>query len=116
MTVSVLGTEYTIKLDVDPAADNGLTNRYGYCARISKQIVLADLKKVDGWKNETRKTIAAQNKISLRHEIIHAFLNESRLQESSSGISEWAENEEMVDWIALQFPKILKAFKEAKAI
>ena len=44
----------------------------------------------------------------LRHEIIHAYLGESGLRSSS----EWAENEEMVDWFAIQFPKILKTFSE----
>lgn len=33
-----------------------------------------------------------------------------------TGSSEWAKNEEIVDWIALQFPKLLKAFKEADCI
>ena len=37
-----------------------------------------------------------------RHEIIHAFLYESGLAFNS----DWAVNEELVDWIAIQFPKI----------
>ena len=45
----------------------------------------------------------------LRHEIVHAFLYESGLDVSS----EWARNEEIVDWIALQTPKLQKAFEEA---
>ena len=36
-------------------------------------------------------------KSCLRHEIAHAFLHESGL----SSNSEWAMNEEIVDWIAL---------------
>ena len=28
----------------------------------------------------------------------------------------WAANEEMVDWIAIQFPKILEAFKVADVL
>lgn len=39
----------------------------------------------------------------LYHEIIHAFLFESGLHSNS----EWAENEEMIDWFALQFDKII---------
>ena len=42
-----------------------------------------------------------------RHELIHAFLYESGLDACS-----WANNEEMVDWIAIQFPKLFKAFQE----
>lgn len=59
---------------------------------------------------------AEDRQATLRHEIIHAFLAESGLWGSSEPAKAWAMNEEMIDWIALQFPKILKAFKEAKAI
>ena len=48
----------------------------------------------------------------LRHEVIHAFLYESGLDGSSAFAGSWATNEEMVDWIAIQFPKILKVFQE----
>ena len=44
------------------------------------------------------------DKSVLRHEIIHAFLDECGLMSSS----EWARNEEMVDWFALQWHKINK--------
>lgn len=43
-----------------------------------------------------------------RHEIIHAFLYESGL----SFNSDWAVNEELVDWIAIQFPKIAEVYKK----
>lgn len=43
-----------------------------------------------------------------RHEIIHAFLYESGL----SFNSDWAVNEELVDWIAIQFPKIAEVCEE----
>ncbi len=46
---------------------------------------------------------------TLRHEIVHAFLYESGLNNSS----DWARNEEIVDWIAVQGLKIVKAWKEA---
>lgn len=44
--------------------------------------------------------------------IVHAFLFESGLAENS----EWAQNEEMVDWFACQAPKIYAAFRAAGAI
>ena len=54
---------------------------------------------------------------TLRHEIVHAFFNESGLKESSNGCeSGWAKNEEMVDWIALQLPKIYKACESVNAL
>lgn len=53
----------------------------------------------------------------MRHEITHAFFFESGLQESSlQYCNGWAENEEMVDWVAVQFPKMLQVFKEAECI
>ena len=52
-----------------------------------------------------------KNKV-IRHEILHAFLYESGLRENSNQTGAWAENEEMVDWFAIQFPKILKVYKK----
>lgn len=48
----------------------------------------------------------------LRHEIIHAFLYESGLDINSHDIDQWARDEEMVDWMAIQFPKMYKIFAE----
>lgn len=48
----------------------------------------------------------------VRHEIVHAFLKESGLDCNS----DWARNEEIVDWIALQGPKIMAAWTEAGCI
>lgn len=48
----------------------------------------------------------------LRHELIHAFLYESGLDINSHDIDQWARDEEMVDWMAIQFPKMYKIFAE----
>ena len=45
----------------------------------------------------------------LRHEIIHAFFIESGLEDYNS-------NEQLVNWIAIQFPKMIKAFEEVDCI
>ncbi len=45
----------------------------------------------------------------LRHEVIHAFFSES-------GLDDYSSNEELVNWIAIQFPKMLQVFKEIEAI
>ena len=42
----------------------------------------------------------------LRHEIVHAFLIESGMFQAS-----WGGNEDIVDWIALQIPKMVDAMK-----
>lgn len=62
-------------------------------------------------KINTLKNIENYKKKITRHEIIHAFLFESGLDFNS-----WGRNEEFVDWLALQFPKIIKAFEEAKCL
>jgi len=68
------------------------------------------------WKNEPDSVIRQRAKQVLRHEIIHAFLYESGLYGSSLSSDRWALNEEMVDWLAIQFPKILKAFEDVGCI
>lgn len=46
-----------------------------------------------------------------------AFLFESGLSSNTHGIyGAWAENEEMVDWIAIQSPKIFKVFQELEIL
>ena len=70
-----------------------------------------------GWDNEEEETIQQCMKQTLRHEIVHAFLCESGLADSAMQSQRgWAKNEEMVDWIAFQGPKIYKAWEEAGAI
>lgn len=52
----------------------------------------------------------------MRHEIIHAFLYESGLWVNSGNVENWGCSEEITDWIAIQFPKMLKAFQKANCI
>ena len=54
---------------------------------------------------------AYKNKIA-RHEVLHAFLYESGLSNNSLSADGWAENEEMVDWFAIQFYKIANVYKK----
>ncbi|MEG0790991.1 MAG: hypothetical protein RSG23_05130 [Gordonibacter sp.] len=53
---------------------------------------------------------------TLRHEITHAFLFESGMTGSDTFEGDFAHNELMVDWFAMQAPKMLKAFEEADAL
>ena len=116
--VNILGTEYKIKYvnykDDVYIQKNGF---YGYCDSIDKEITICNMGTCHGWENEPKSRIVRIEKDTLRHEIIHAFLNESGLQESASQYDgAWCKNEEMIDWIALQFPKILKVYKEVDAL
>ncbi len=113
-SVNILGTRYTIR-KVGIGQDEYMDKMHfgGYCSATTKEIVLLDLKTTPDWANESPEIILRQERETLRHEIIHAFLNESGLGWNTL-LSEqaWAKNEEMVDWIAIQFPKILKVFIE----
>lgn len=115
-SVNVLGTRYKITIKPD-SKDKSLKGLDGYCDFTNKIIVLADLRKRDEWNNETDNYIAKYQQTVLRHEIVHAFLNESGLNTSSILVEcGWARNEEMVDWIALQGEKIHKAWQEAECL
>lgn len=110
--VSILGTTYSVHTGVSYQEDVALKGLFGYCSHIEQKIVVGDLLTCDGWSNEREEDLKAQERLTLRHEIIHAFLNESGLTSSSNGVDCWARNEEMVDWIAIQYPKIKKVFQQ----
>ncbi len=116
MMINILGTYYTVivkKHDEDPQFEHN----DGYCSSFAKEIVICDLKSRDEWKDEPDKTISEAQKRTLRHEIVHAFFEESGLaQNAICPDKAWARNEEMIDWIAIQGEKIYKAWKEAEAI
>lgn len=118
MTLSVLGQEYEITKK-KYADDPFFAEKHfdGYCNEWSKEIVVCDMSTYEGWDKESPETIKACEMQTLRHEIVHAFFNESGLSYSSNAIDEpWAKNEEMVDWFATQGPKIYQAWKAAGAI
>ena len=112
MKIDILGTPYEVTIKCE-SEDKGLVGCDGYCDAYLKLIVVSNFKDCDGTPEEKED----KTKETMRHEIIHGFLNESGLRWSSHILdSGWAKNEEMVDWFAIQFPKILKAYQDAKAI
>lgn len=118
MTVDILGTQYTVtvkKYDEDEAFSRRSID--GYCDGWAKQIVICDISTYPGWDHEQAETIAQAQRNTLRHEIVHAFFSESGLSDSSSQVEgPWAKNEEMIDWIAMQGPKLVKAWKDTECI
>lgn len=114
MKINILGTKYVVrkkKYSKDPLFEKRTID--GYCDDILKEIVYCDMSTYKGFENEPPEYCEKCESATLRHEIIHAFLSESGLCESSNQSSgAWAKNEEMVDWIALQSPKLLKAFRK----
>lgn len=115
--INVLGTDYTLRR-VDNGQDKYMEKMHfgGYCDGGSKEIVILNLKSVPEWAKDPDEGIKAKENETIRHELIHAFLNESGLQWSSLAVDQWAKNEEMVDWFAIQMPKMLKAFEAAGCI
>lgn len=112
--VKILGTEYKIEKHRydDDAEMDGLC---GYCRYLIPEIVICDLTTHPSIGKDTKKeAIEAIEKETLRHEIIHAFLNESGIGENSFASTDipWSRNEEMIDWIALQFHKIEAVYDE----
>lgn len=101
--VRVLGVGYLITVSDSRDNDSGAE-----IDLYKKQI------KVYSWKNE--EISSDKQKIikhCLRHEVIHAFLFESGLSDNCFNRAEsWADNEEMVDWFAIQYSKIRAVFKE----
>lgn len=116
--VEILGTEYQlIKKRYEEEPYFKKRNINGYVDYYAKQIVYCDMKTYPGWEEEPETDCMDEQKQTLRHEIVHAFLDESGLSYSSLKTNDaWAQNEEMVDWFAMQGKKIHKAWIEADAI
>lgn len=101
--VNVLGQDYTI-LYQDEKQNPKLDDSNGIIELYSKEIVIRESEEDDNHKMCVKNLEEFKQKV-LRHEIIHAFAYESGLASSSR----WAENEEMIDWMAIQLPKMVKA-------
>ena len=113
MTINVLGTEYKIIFENDEK-EIRLKENWGFTDYHTKEIYIRN--DIDKETNDSCKNLIDFKKKVLRHEILHAFLYESGLRENSKSTMAWAENEEMVDWIAIQFPKLLDVYKKLDII
>lgn len=110
-TVNILGTDYEIHfVDEFPEYLKEVgEGAGGLCNRHDRHIFIKRCNE----KDMTVKGSERCDKDTLRHEIIHAYLSESGLSANASHCyGSWAENEEMVDWFAIQSPKIYKTFME----
>lgn len=107
MVVNVLGTDYNVV--AEERHENPLLKaNNGYCDPTAKEIIV--VKDFDPDDVEVLKPEEVKKQI-LRHELTHAFLFESGLH-----IECWADNEEIVDWISLQFPKMALVFADLKLV
>lgn len=114
MKIDILGAEY--RIEIHKVSEDSYMEKKGlagYCEEENKLIVVADMSEEKYFAGMDEKAQETYRKKTLRHEIIHAFLNESGLSDSSNRFDgAWAKNEEMVDWLAIQAPKIFSTFKK----
>lgn len=86
MIINILGTEYTLLVDYP-------TNANSICDYENKEIHI------------TQGLAKNEHGATIRHELIHAFMFESGLGLNFEHI-EKGQEELMVDWFAIQYPKI----------
>lgn len=86
----------------------------GYCDCSARKIYYRKYTEPENFRGYENRDLMQRK--TLRHEIIHAFMYESGLWRNTSDIETWSMNEEMVDWIAIQFPKMQDAFRQAGAL
>lgn len=109
--IPILGTDYTVRcVDAKDMPSWYFEHCKGYCDHTSKVITVENVvaRKYDY--NDVLADLEEITNQTVRHEIIHAFLRESGLGDESDV------EEIIVDWFALQAPKIFKAFCLAKAL
>lgn len=114
MKVSILGTEYEV-LFKTLAEDQQLEYSDGYTDVHNKKIVIRHYVAEEREEDMSWPLLENENKTT-RHELVHAFLFESGMHVNSSYSANWATNEEMVDWMAIQMPKIMKAYESIIAV
>ena len=107
LKIDVLGTEYTLK-ESNEVSDPRLVGRDGYCDTSVKTCVVDEM---NATTPDCKQNLHEYKKSVIRHELIHAFFHECGLDSCS-----WADNEMMVDWLAIQFPKLLKVFTDADCL
>ena len=102
--VNILGTDYTIE-EKTVKEDTKLENSEGYCDPSIKKIVV--LRESEGGLLEAG-DFEKVKQATIIHETLHAFLFESGINDNAlKGVEEL-----VVEWMALQLPKIVKTFKE----
>lgn len=103
--INILGSEWKIYFS-NSAKDQFLKNVDGYMDKSTRSIVISEIEP-----DCEVADFSVIQKNSMRHEIIHAFFEESGLsvnvENKNLGVSET-----YVDWFAIQSPKIYKIFRQ----
>lgn len=101
--VNILGEEWTIQ-KVNAGEDPILKTADGYTDYTNRTITVENMEQ----SADSLKDLKVYERVVIRHEVLHAFLDEAGLRQNSG----WARNEEMIDFFAIQFPKLAKIFNE----
>jgi len=100
--INILGTEYTVELSKKlPDGLDGRTDRTTKVIEVCSTLY-------EEPKETQLQNLKAYADTVLRHETIHAILNESGLEQHTSELHK----EEVVNWIAMQYPKMKKIFEK----
>lgn len=108
--VKVLGEKWAIYNQVKLGEHPELDSYEGITESTTRCIYIADFDELI--EKDMMRNVADKNnelRSCIRHELIHAFLLETGLNENSH--KRWAINEEMVEYFATNIPKMNKVFK-----
>lgn len=105
MKIDILGVDYQLVFDKS-GKNPKLAEASGYCDMYAKKIVIQACYEVELMDSERIDVFI--NKV-VRHEIIHAMFYES-------GLDEYSRDETLVDFLAIQLPKIVGLFDKIKAV
>lgn len=101
--VNVLGTDYEIKSNEDIYKTLMESQNTGECDMYAKVISISPQEYIiNDIREDVRKSVY---NICMRHEILHAFFHEA-------GVDKYSADETLVDFIAMQFPKMKELFEE----
>lgn len=103
--INILGTDYTIFTNVSEQEKPFMKDNDGVTDFTTKEIFIAIL---DDGNPMNMQNMRVYEDRTIRHEIVHAILFESGLDHNTK----WARNEEIVDWIAIQTPKLFNIFEK----
>ena len=112
MRVSVLGVSYTLEYRTK-AKDPELDTCDGYCDTSVKLCVARKYTAAERREPNTKKDLDAYMRKCMRHELTHAFLYESGLSINGMSPESWPTCEEIIDWMAIQGPKLYAAWQRA---
>lgn len=99
MVVNILGTDYEVLIQND---NPKMKDSDGFCEWVAKKIIITDSYRND---EDVLENIDDYIHQVIRHEAFHALFAEM-------GVRKWMQDEELVDMLAMQYPKIRKVMDE----